>query len=83
MQRRQKPLNKSARKMRGRDKVIILFVLVMGLTIAGFQLFLQAMVHRWELIQHPAEMQQEQRSELSEGEEATHAFPGMSKPHGL
>lgn len=43
-------MKKPARKMRARDRWIILFVALMGLSIAGVQLYFHAMVERWGVV---------------------------------
>ena len=58
-------MKKPKRKMRKRDKYLILFIVAFGVAGAGFEIWLNTKVDEWDLDKRPADTQQEQPQQQS------------------
>lgn len=58
-------MKKPKRKMRRRDKVLILFIVAFGVAGAGFEIWLNTKVDEWELDKRPADTQEQPQEQQS------------------
>ncbi|HEU4963975.1 MAG TPA: hypothetical protein VFV52_09005 [Bacilli bacterium] len=53
-------MKKPKRKMRRRDKILILFIVLFGVLGAGFEIWLNTMVDEWDLDKRPGQTEQQE-----------------------